>query len=92
MAVKKTKLFEAALRITSLADGFRRGGMAHPSREVVHAPGTFSQEQGQQILDEAQLVDDAGASVGKLVVRVLTEAEYAAYVAATAPADAAPTA
>ena len=83
MAAKKVKLFETALRITSLIDGFRRGGIAHPSREVVHAPSTFTQEQAQQILDEAEL--EGG---GKLVVRELTLAEYEAHLQATAPVEA----
>lgn len=81
MAVKKVRMFGLPLRITSLIDGFRRGGIAHPSREVVHGPETFTEVQAQQILDEAELEG------GKLVVRELTDAEYEAHLQATTPAE-----
>lgn len=69
MASKKDKgNFESALRVVSTIAGFRRGGVSHPSSEVTHPPGTFSEEQAQQILEEPALV-----------ARALTDAEWRAH-------------
>lgn len=79
---EKVKMYDKPLRITSKAAGFNRGGRAHPADEVTHPPGTFTETQAQQILDEAELTDAAGQKVGKLVVRELTDAEFKAHQAA----------
>lgn len=64
---EKEKKFESALRVTSTIHGFRRGGVAHPTAEVTHAPGTFTVEQAEQILGEPALVS-----------KQLTDAEWKA--------------
>lgn len=64
---KSKDKFESALRVTSTINGFRRGGIAHPTAEVTHAPGTFTVEQAEQILSEPSLVS-----------RQLTDAEWKA--------------
>ncbi len=76
MAKQTAQMFNNALRITAVVDGFRRGGIGHPMREIVHAPGAFTQEQAQQILDEA------ASEQPKLIVRELTDAEFKAHQAA----------
>lgn len=81
MAKNVVPMFKNALRVTATVDGFRRGGIAHPMREVVHAPETFTAEQAQQILDEA------AAEQPKLIVRELTDAEYKAAIAADKKGD-----
>lgn len=81
MADKKVPMFKSALRITSVVEGFRRGGTSHPVREVVHAPETFSQVQAQQILDEL------GSAEPKLIVRELTDGEFKAWQAAEKKSD-----
>lgn len=65
---KSNEKFESALRVTSTIAGFRRGGIGHPAAEVTHPPGTFTQEQAEQILGEPALVTKA-----------LTEAEWKAH-------------
>ncbi len=76
MAKNVVPMFKSALRVTAIVDGFRRGGIAHPMREVVHGPHTFSVEQARQILDEA------ASEQPKLIARELTDAEYKAAIAA----------
>lgn len=44
------------IRITALADGFRRAGMAHSATPTEHPDDTFSQEQLQELQAERLLL------------------------------------
>lgn len=55
---KKTETPAGSVRITSKQAGFRRCGMEHPDKPVVHEPGTFTEEQLEALEAEPMLIVD----------------------------------
>ncbi|MFZ1680359.1 MAG: HI1506-related protein [Rhizobiaceae bacterium] len=55
---KNTETPAGSVRITSRQAGFRRCGMEHPDKPVVHKPGAFSETQIMALEAEPMLIVD----------------------------------